>query len=71
MVAAESQQLLANPTGATVLLLAHPVVDDHPPHLLTDGQGAGSGLAAASVLQVLNAPSSVLFTKSQNIYRAT
>ena len=56
VVAAECEQLLAHPTGAAVLLLAHPVVGDHPPHLLTVGQGVGSGLAAASMLQILNAP---------------
>ena len=67
VVAAERQQLLANPTGAAVLLLTHPVVADHPPHLLTDGQAAGGGLAAASVLQVLNAPCEVLFIKSPNL----
>ena len=67
MVAAESQQLLADPTGASVLLLAHPVVGDHPLHLLAAGQGTGSRLAAASVLQVLNAPCSVLVTNSPNI----
>ena len=68
VVAAERQQLFANPTGAALLLLAHSVVGNYPPHLLTAGQSAGSCLAAASMLQVLDAPSSILFNKSPTIF---
>ena len=56
VVAAERQQLFANHTRATLLLLAHSIVSDYSAHLIATGKAAGGGLAATGVLQVLDAP---------------